>query len=252
MTDPAKKSILETPPSGGGGDSARAVTIGVFAKHWTPGETKTRLASTLGDETAAEASRLFLGTTVQRISSLGYSNTLAFTPAEQSEAFEELTAGKPWTVTPQPSGTLGDRMRWFFDRAFWSGSSAAVLLGSDSPDFPVDAVEQAIELLTREKSPMRTVLGPSDDGGYWLVGARIAAPPIFGNLPWSTPELFGATIGRMLAEGWVEDKDFARIGVWSDVDNEEDLATLRARLAGASDDPALAGLKESLDRLLGS
>ena len=104
--------------------------IGVFAKHWTPGRTKTRLARSIGERPAADAARLFLKATLARLGTLKGSRRLGYTPGEQRSAFESLVAdlGAEWQLSAQPSGTLGERMRWYFDSAFASGARVAIYL----------------------------------------------------------------------------------------------------------------------------
>lgn len=214
-----------------------SVQIGVFAKHWTPGKTKTRLASTLGASLAAECSQKFLQTTLVRLSALSgnvESRMLAFTPSEQASAFADLTRGWsfPWQQTPQPAGDLGEKMTWFFEQAFQSGHQSAMLLGSDSPDFPTSAVEKGLQWLSSFQNDQagKLVLGPATDGGYWCVGATGIVPPIFGAMPWSQPNLMESSLEKLNEIGWSEGTDYLLLDEWYDIDHEIDLRELQKRI----------------------
>lgn len=240
------------PPEGVG------VLLGVFAKHWTPGRAKTRLAATLGAKQAATVSQRLAKATFARLHDVGTGRhsrrrVVAATPGDRlEEVRDELPDGEratdSWEVIGQPSGTLGDRMRWFFDEVRRPGE-VAVLLGTDSPDFPRHAIHEAVERLREPGPRSRTVLGPSDDGGYWLVGVRGETPPIFGSLPWSQPELFEATLERLEKASAAGDADYHLVERWYDVDTEADL--IRLRESPANGDPAIESLHRELDGLLG-
>lgn len=253
----ARQDSEGSPLEGGaravGQDSRRGVRIGLFAKHWTPGATKTRLAAAIGPEKAAAVSRVFIEATLERVGRLheGVADrVLAFTPREQARAFESLLADHAgaWLGEPQAEGDLGQRMRSFFEDALKRVDSA-LLIGSDSPHLHVEALAGAIAWLNEPSAGDRLVLGPTDDGGYWLIGVRGSLPPIFDGMPWSREELLDRTVSRLDAEGWLEGRDYRLIEPWYDVDEIDDLRRMRRELRGA--DPALNDLAERLDALLG-
>ncbi len=222
------------PESGGTGSAARAVCVGLFAKHWTPGKAKTRLAAKIGKRAASEAARCFIEVTLERLSLLEGKRILAYTPAKERAAFEALpqvrTGG--WELALQPDlPRLGERMRWFFETTIAGGAQAALLVGSDSPDLPLAAVRRAQDWLLSSGPPNRLVLGPTADGGYWLIGVRGEPAPVFEGLPWSSPDLLRATLQRLEKAGWREGEDYLLVDQWYDVDTTEDLATLQQRLA---------------------
>lgn len=255
-----------TPLAGGSPtrDEARepGVQIGVFAKHWTPGQTKTRLAAAIGPTAAARVSKLFLEATLRRVGELkqdlegdrAVALSLAFTPASRADEFAALPhlAADAWRVEPQGDGSLGARMRRFFDDATQHGS-AALLVGSDSPHLPMTAFRNALTTLV-EPGRRRAVFGPTGDGGYWLVGCRGETPPVFDDaMPWSQPTLLNASLERMRASGWREGADFRLVDEWYDIDEADDLSRLRGWLAAKPDtaDEALIRLGQQLDSLLG-
>ena len=179
-----------------GGDTRRrgqfSTQFGIFAKHWRPGRVKTRLARDLGDDAAAQLSRAFLATLLLRFSAIAERQLLCFTPAAAVDAFASLPIAR-WELSPQVEGNLGQRMQHYFDSGFEHGMQRGVLIGSDSPDLPREYVDRAFEMLASHD----VVLGPSIDGGYYLVGASQRTPPIFADIAWSTPQVWTETLERL-------------------------------------------------------
>jgi glycosyltransferase A (GT-A) superfamily protein (DUF2064 family) len=131
-------------------------------------------------------------------------------------------------------------MAAFFAAAFRSGERV-VLIGSDSPDLPAEFIAEAFSSLATHD----VVLGPSADGGYYLVGAARRVPPIFEGIAWSTPDVWPQTVALLSGCRWCQ------LPRWYDVDTGEDLHKLMARLAESSPaDPHLAALARRLFDLL--
>jgi rSAM/selenodomain-associated transferase 1 len=200
--------------------------LGVFAKFWTKGSVKTRLAARLGDDAACDLYRELVERIVQRFSNVADRRVLAFWPPEARSAFAPFQLSG-WELMPQASGDLGARMRNFFDSAWKTGTQRAVLIGSDSPTLPLEYVEQAFSLLQR----YAVVLGPACDGGYYLVGAANDTPAIFDGVAWSTPEVWPQTVARLRAS----QTPFAVLPEWYDVDEIEDLRRLYQELSHLAD-----------------
>jgi rSAM/selenodomain-associated transferase 1 len=216
--------------------------FGIFAKYWEPGKVKTRLAATLGHESASEIYRQFVSTVVQRFRGCADSRVLCFTPEERSKAFSEL-AGADWIAKPQVTGALGTRMSSFFASCFQDGAERVVLAGSDSPTMPSEHIESAFRLL-RETD---VVLGPTEDGGYYLVGASRDVAAIFENIDWSTARVWEQTIARLDKFGLT----YQSLPTWYDVDVLTDLKRLRDELLPTrNDDPALTELLATINRIL--
>lgn len=216
--------------------------FGIFAKYWEPGQVKTRLAAKLGRESASDIYRLFVQVLVERFRRCADRRVLCFTPPEQAEAFAML-AGADWIARPQASGDLGGRMKSFFDSCFRDGAERVVLIGSDSPTMPAEHVESAFRLL-RETD---VVLGPTEDGGYYLVGASRDVAGIFENIDWSTPRVWDQTVARLDALRL----SYESLPQWYDVDELPDLERLRDELSRhPSDDPALSELLAAITHAL--
>ena len=136
-------------------------------------------------------------------------------------------------------------MRQYFDSAYERGVRDVLLLGSDSPDVPREFITQAFELL--ERFPV--VLGPSEDGGYYLIAARNQTPPVFDNVPWSSSAVWEETLARLTNAGI----PYGELPIWYDVDETESLERLLRALRGSQDlDRPLLELKDGLCRELES
>lgn len=216
--------------------------FGIFAKYWQPGEVKTRLAASLGNEAASDIYRWFVSTLVQRFGTCADRRTLCFSPPAHAKAFGVL-AGEDWIAAPQTSGNLGRRMAAFFDSCFQDGAARVVLIGSDSPTLPTEFVELAFRLL-READ---VVLGPTDDGGYYLVGASRNVAGIFEDIGWSTESVWEQTVAK-LAELQLT---YESLPQWYDVDEVSDLERLRDELSRfPSEDSAFSDLFAAIDRVI--
>jgi rSAM/selenodomain-associated transferase 1 len=215
--------------------------LGLMAKYWRPGAVKTRLAASVGPKVAADLQRAFLATLTRRLAGSADERELVISPAASARDFESL-AGAPWRVAPQADGDLGNRLRSCFDAAFSAGATRVVVIGADCPLLGPDAISHAFELLDEAQ----VVLGPAEDGGYYLVGARDRTPPIFTNIPWSTAAVWNATVAAL---------DNASIAYRAirpsyDVDELADLVRLRDDLAAISPDQDLLELRAAVARAL--
>ncbi len=212
--------------------------LGLFAKYWQPGQVKTRLANGIGTERAAAAYFQFVSTLLERLSDCGEQRWLAYTPHERASQFEGLLPDD-WEMEPQAAGDLGLRMKAFFEHRFAEGCRRVVLLGSDSPNVPLEYVRQAFDRLQRHN----VVLGPTEDGGYWLVGAAGGVPNIFDSIPWSTPQVWSASLAAIRSAGL----SHSEVPTWYDIDEQEDLSRLiRDLQQNQGREPALDRLRDSL------
>ena len=193
--------------------------LGIFAKYWEPGKVKTRLASSIGDTKAARVYEAFVAATIARLSAIECQRVLAFSPVNENvqQAFELAELGN-WSLVPQADGHLGERMTAYFDQQFQAGHERVVLLGTDSPNVPLVEVQESLEHL----KSCDVVLGPTHDGGYYLIGARKETPPIFQDIPWSTSNVLQATIDRLEQE----EISYETLDPWYDVDEIYDLHQL--------------------------
>ena len=217
------------------------ICLGVFAKCWTPGEVKTRLAASIGAQKAAALHRQFVAATLTRLEAIDAERVIAYWPPESESEFKKLAP--TWQRFAQTPGDLGDRLRAFFAAQFASGYQRVLIVGSDSPNLPINYVDQAFETL----DDFSIVLGPSDDGGYYLIGAKSTPVAALAEIPWGSNKVWKTTIDRLNAAGI----PFGTIPVWYDVDRREDLTRLHNDLQNdPTRDPALKHLEAEITRLV--
>jgi rSAM/selenodomain-associated transferase 1 len=204
--------------------------FGIFAKYWQPGQVKTRLAADIGFQPAARLHRLSLETLLERFSGVADRRVLAFAPAERAgdfaalvEAHDPSGAGH-WSLERQAAGDLGMRMQHYFASAFARGARRVVLIGSDSPTLADSFVAEAFNRLTTADA----VVGPTADGGYYLIGLSRWVPGLFDNVAWSTPAVMRHTLERLGSARC----SYHILPSWYDVDTLADLVRLRSELAG--------------------
>jgi uncharacterized protein len=198
-------------------------TLGLFVKYPAPGQVKTRLARDWGAERAAD---LYAGMTADLIDLLRTAadrRILCYTPeTELSVAYFRDLAGNDFDIQPQSVGVLGERMYRFFAEHLAQPEDRAVLIGSDSPTLPPEMIERAFAALEQADC----VLGPATDGGYYLIGQRGRAQPIFDKVEWSSPSVLEQTVAQIAALRI----DLAVLPPWYDLDTMDDLQTLRGHV----------------------
>lgn len=219
----------------------------LFAKAPVPGTVKTRLQSHLSPATAAGLYTAFLRDAAATLEACSARRKIiAYAPAGGDRALRSLLGeAGTFDYLPQVEGDLGARMREMLRVVFHAGAERAVLIGSDSPSLPPSRLDEAFErLLTAD-----VVIGPTVDGGYYLVGMRadayaMAAPGMFGPLAWSTGSVLEQTLAAI--------PDRLRLGLlapWYDVDHPPEAAFLRTHLqalARAGDPGAGRHTREAL------
>ena len=197
----------------------------MFAKYWAPGKVKTRLAATIGQEHAAQAYRAMLHYLVDSLSAVGDQRTIAFTPQDTQQKFAGLTTSVPqsWALVPQAEGSLGDRMTHFFESSFSSefedsDQRNVVLIGSDCPAITPALCAEAFELLRSND----VVLGPTPDGGYYLVGMAGQYRDVFAGITYSIESVLEQTTQKMQAD----QIKYALLEPREDVDEFDNLVSL--------------------------
>ena len=170
----------------------------VFGKVPRPGTCKTRLAASVGEGVATALSEAFLRETLRVGALAGPARDLEFhfSPPEETARAAEL-ASTPWRTVAQTPGDLGVRMSYAFERAFSDGFRRIVAIGADSPQLQPARLDLAFEQLERT----RVVLGPAEDGGYYLIGMDGPHPRLFSEVAWSSSSVLEETLCRCLQEG---------------------------------------------------
>lgn len=203
---------------------------------------KSRLHGLLSPEMATVLYRCFLLDRLEALAVLpGIEPLVAFTPASGRARMGAL-APAGIRLVAQQGRDLGERLATVLAGLLGAGHAGAMAIDSDSPTLPMAHVLEAADVLARGAADL--VLGPSEDGGYYLVGLRQPRPALFAGIPWSTDQVLSLTLEAA-----------RRLGLrthllpeWFDVDTERDLRRLRAAVA-AGDGPRRT--RRCLDAIFG-
>ena len=211
------------------GEESREGTLSrliIFARFPEPGKSKTRLIPALGPAGAAELYRQMVEHTLHWAKKLRdrlpLSIEIRFT-GRPLETFRHWL-GPNFLYSPQGEGDLGQRMRRSIQDAFAMKMKKVLLIGTDCPDLSPDLVEGALVLLRSSD----LVLGPSEDGGYYLVGLRRVVPQLFQDIPWGTETVLRKTL--QVAQS--SKLSYSLLPFLPDVDRPEDLPIWRRNILG--------------------
>ena len=195
----------------------------VFARAPILGAVKTRLVPPLSNEQALALHRALVEDTLERLTRVG-GNALErwLYLSEPLASQDALEIPSDWTMALQSGDDLGGRMENAFRDALHEEPGKMILLGSDSPTVPLEYVGQAFkEMVDRE-----VVLGPAEDGGYYLIGCSTLVPELFQSIDWGTDRVLSQSKDALANAN----REFALLPAWYDVDSEKDLARLRTEL----------------------
>ena len=195
----------------------------VFVKNPIPGAVKTRLQTRYAPDQVATLYTAFVRDVLARAERIDVDQrVVAFDPPDAESEVRTLFGGgkAQWQYVPQVQDDLGTRMREALVQQLDAGASAVVLIGTDIPSLPDSHITQAYDLL-RTKD---VVLGPSVDGGYYLVGVSKPMPEIFEDVEWSTSSVLAQTIDRVQRAGHT----LGLVPPYFDVDTPDELDFLLA------------------------
>ena len=212
-----------------------------MAKAPVAGTVKTRLVPPLTHEQAAGLYRSILWDQLEHLKELTIADLfLAFTPSEAASLMADM-APPNFRRFAQRGDDLGARMKGVFEELIGWEYRNIVLIGGDLPPLPLEFLQKAFEILAA--SGKRVVLGPSGDGGYYLVGMNQPTPQIFAGMSWSHSQVLAQTVDR-LTELEIEPE---LLPVWFDLDTVEDLAALQS----LPDSKTRKAMKRTLEFLRG-
>ena len=196
-----------------------------MAKASSPGRTKTRLTPPLTPQEAAELNTTFLKDIVDNIARAGRRTPIApymaFGPPGSEPFFREHLGGDVGLVEAW-LGHFGKCLSATVETLLARGHASACVLNADSPTLPTAILVELAEALAAPGD--RAVIGPAEDGGYYVLGLKAVRPRLFEDIDWSTGRVFGQTLERAAEIGL----PVQVLPTWYDVD---DLAGLR-RLHG--------------------
>jgi rSAM/selenodomain-associated transferase 1 len=194
-----------------------------MAKAPRPGTVKTRLCPPLSAADAAALYRCFLRDKIAAVGALaGAQPVIAYTPDDARAELETLAPG--FSLVAQQGPDLGARLVSMLAGLLDAGHLGAIAVDSDTPTLPGAFLQQAVHCLSQAGPDV--VLGPTEDGGYYLIGVRRAHRELFDAVPWSTSEVLAVTLRRAADAGLKT----ACLPSWFDVDTPDDLERLRTSL----------------------
>lgn len=159
---------------------------------------------------------------LSRTDRLPVARLLACTPKTDRPFFDLCADGRTLLRLKQEGTSLGERMKQALAWGFGQGFTRIVLIGCDSPDLPIDFIREGFARLRT----VSCVVGPTQDGGYYLIGARDAIPPVFDRIQWGSSDVMTETL-RHLKNNAVS---FHPLPLWYDIDRPADLTSLMARI----------------------
>ncbi len=216
-------------PESAAGVGAGRCALAVMAKAPRAGKVKTRLSPPLTLAQTAALNVCFLMDTTENLEAVarehGGAGLVSYTPAGEEALFEGILPGT-FALIAQRGDGFGERLLAAAEDILACGYGAVCLIDSDSPTVPAAAFERAVAELARPGD--RVVLGPSQDGGYYLIGMKQAHREPFERISWSTGTVCAETVERVRAAGL----ELVMLPTWYDVDDGATLEILRGELLG--------------------
>ncbi|MCF7907452.1 MAG: TIGR04282 family arsenosugar biosynthesis glycosyltransferase [Candidatus Omnitrophica bacterium] len=192
----------------------------VFAKEPQEGRVKTRLLDCLSARECLKLYKKLLKNTVSLARKVKCSGRImAYDSYNQRAPFLERIASD-FTFYKQAGRGLGARMFDVF-KAILKSNTKAVIIGSDSPNLPINYIDRAFEKLSKND----LVLGPADDGGYYLIGLKQPCKKLFENIKWSSGTVFDRTVKKAKKLK----KKTTVLDYWYDIDEPKDLKYIRKK-----------------------
>ena len=195
-------------------------TLLIFARTPVPGKTKTRLIPVLGKQGAADLHVKLVEFTIEQAMQSRFSDIELWCTEPENPFIAKLENNHQIRVNFQQGDDLGERMYQALNETLQK-SGFAVLIGSDCPIISTGILNRSLDILQQGND---AVLGPSTDGGYYLIGMRKAAPGLFENIHWGGVDVADVTRNRMDTLGW----KWVETDLLWDVDAPDDLHRLAA------------------------
>lgn len=202
-------------PEGAAEEFGGCSVLALMTKAPRAGEVKTRLVPPLTNEEAAQLNRCFLQDTAAAISACCSGLTTlnpgrpmvhgiaVYTPVGGESDYSDILPDD-FSLLLQRGENFGERLCFAAEDLFKSGFKTVCLIDSDSPTIPAQNFSKAIELLSLPGD--RIVLGPCDDGGYYLIGLKRLHREVFERIDWSTDRVFEQTTQRAIESGSMVDE----------------------------------------------
>ena len=189
----------------------------IFCRYPVEGKVKTRLAADYGNKFASAFYRLSAEHTFEQCRKLipsGINGCIYFSD-KNVESDVRKWIGEGFEYHPQKGNNLGEQMSDAFCTMFSKGINYAVIIGTDIPDISDELIRRAYKLLDNNDF----VIGPANDGGFYLLGMENFYPGLFDDIKWSTSSVYGELVEKILRQNL----KFANMEVLTDIDTKADL-----------------------------
>jgi len=189
----------------------------IFAKAPIPAQVKTRLCPPLTPDEAATLQGTLVLDVVEKSRTVErqMDRYLACSPSREHPFFKVMEGRHGLRLLDQAGDDIGARMAGVFEELFRAGYQSVVMVGTDVPALQAALFLEALKLLDGHD----LVLGPAEDGGYFLIGMKRLLPELFREIPWSTPEVRALTLNKAASLGL----NVAQLAMNRDIDRVEDL-----------------------------
>jgi len=199
--------------------------VGVFLKEPKPGKVKTRLVGDgVPQELVLKLYTAFISDTLNLVQSIPADEHHVFCAPPASDPFLNQIKEKGFHVSLQLGNDFGERMAHFFELLFQKGAKRVLLIGSDSPTLPKEYLLKGLQALETKE----VVLGPSQDGGYYLIGLSKMNRELFQGINWSSSEVLRQTLENLKKRELLNQVEL--LPHWYDIDEKADLQFLRYHL----------------------
>lgn len=188
----------------------------IFTKNAEAGKVKTRLAATIGNEAALSIYMQLIAHTIAVTEALPVDKFVFYSGYIEREG---AWSNKNYFKQLQQGNDLGERMSQAFAFAFQKGHNQIVIIGTDCPELNAEIIINAFALLNKHD----VVIGPAEDGGYYLLGMKQHYSELFENMHWSTNTVFDETARKCAALQLA----YCLLPVLKDIDEEKDLVHLK-------------------------
>jgi len=215
--------------------AAGRVALAIMTKVPRAGRVKTRHTPPLRPEEAAKLNVCFLRDTASAIAAAGADaqGVGCYTPVGEEEAYRDIFPAD-FQLIAQREGSFGERLTGAVEDLLSVGFAAVCLINSDSPTVPASAFAEAVNLLLQPNDSL--VLGPSDDGGYYLIGMKQLHHEVFAGIDWSTERVLEQTKERAARTGL----PLHLLPDGFDIDNEASFRRLQQELSSPNESLAPA------------
>lgn len=184
----------------------------IFVKNPEKGKVKTRLAKTVGNEKAYQTYLKLLDFTINVAEDVQSHKQIWYSAfIDETDGFGEPKFEKKL----QKGENLGERMLNAFRNGFEENFKKIVIIGSDCPGISTEIIEDAFTQLNNQD----IVIGPSEDGGYYLLGLTRMLSEVFKDITWSTGKVFSETVNVLKQKNL----NYGELPTLNDIDTEEDL-----------------------------